>query len=312
MVALLTKTEIQSLYIDTVEKALVFGALVLRAALVGSDDANADNLNAALNLSAVSDTEGNLNLEIYIPYSAYILNSKGGKLLDAVGEYQSNSPNLLLDLSLESLPTSSGLVIPDYPESEINTVEKYLVYYAQILWASVANKRSDVIALTFLGNQDEPQLLISVNLPLNLDNWLNGFGYLNSISTVVESYASPSNLGGGSAPPGNVQPYSTQTSNPIFDTEVVLHTVTTPGVLLGIDLDAVLPFDTTFYELVFTLNGETISYAEAFEDFAEGFYEWDFANPDNPILLSVGDTVGFKYFGFDTIGDMDWILVISE
>ena len=94
MVALLTKTEIQSLYIDTVEKALVFGALFLRAALVGSDDANADNLNAALNLSAVSDTEGNLNLEVYIPYSAYILNSKGGKLLDAVEEYQSNSPNL--------------------------------------------------------------------------------------------------------------------------------------------------------------------------------------------------------------------------
>ena len=312
MVALLTKTEIESLNIDTVEKALVFGALFLRAALVGSDDGNADNFNAALNVSAVSDTEGNLNLELYIPYSAYQLNAKGGQLLDAVGEYSSNSPNLLLELSLESLPTSSGLVIPDYPETIITTVEKYLVYYAQILWASVANKRSGPISLTFLGNQEEPQLLISVNLPLNLDAWLNGNNYLDAISTVAIAYAPPPDLGGGEVPPGNIQPYSSQTSNPIFDTEVVLHTITVPGTLLGIYLESVLPNSSTYYELVFYVNGESVSYAEVFEDELSNFYEWVFDNPDNPISLYVGDTIGFKYFGFDTIGEMDWTIFISE
>ena len=75
MVALLSKTEIQSLNIDTVEKALVFAALVLRAALVGEDNANAADLAVSINLSATNESEGTLNLEIYIPYTAYGLNT---------------------------------------------------------------------------------------------------------------------------------------------------------------------------------------------------------------------------------------------
>ena len=62
---------------------------------------------------------------------------------------------------------------------------------------SNANKRSNAIALNFLGNQDNPQVWITVNLPLNLDLWLLRGNYLDAISTVVTSYVDPNPDHGG-------------------------------------------------------------------------------------------------------------------
>ena len=191
MVALLPKAQIESLNIDTVEKAIVFGSLALRAALVGNDNANAEDLTVVIGVRATGETSAILSLDLTLPYNSYKFNTNGGLLLETVQELTANSLTLDSDLNLTSNPSDSGLTIPDYPETMINSFEAYLLFYVLILWASIPNKRDSIVSLTFLGNQDEPQIFIKVALPLDLDAWLLGGNYLNSISPVVDSYQIP-------------------------------------------------------------------------------------------------------------------------
>ncbi len=311
MVALLSKTTIQSLNVDTVEKALVFGALVLRAALVGSDNSNAADLAVTINVSATSETEGNLNLEIYLPYTAYGFNTNGGQLLDAIEEYTSNASNLEADLNLASTPTSSGLIIPDYDESAIITFEQYLVYYSQILWASVANKRSNTISINFLGNQDQPQVWLSVNLPLNLDLWLMGSNYLDSISTVVTSYVAPNpGPGGGDSQEETVNYYYSFEGLAAYSFES-LHTVSNTGVLEQITIEADYATETGFLDTYFYLNGTGIEPEEIF-DYGDGSYDLVFDTSNNPIFLESGDHFEFEIYEEPEPTYMDINLYINE
>ena len=296
MVALLTKTELQALNIDTVEKALVFSALVLRSALVGDDDANTSNLAVSINVSAFDDLQGNLNLEVYIPYSAYQLNTKGGQLLDAVLEYPSNAPNLLLDLSLDSVPTTSGLTIPDYQDTVVNTIEKYLVYYAQILWASVVNKQDNTVSFTFISNQESPQILISVNLPLNLNQWLLGGNYLDSISTVVTEYVSPE-------PPSLDASSFTQSSNyyrsidsPSLYSIEELWAFEKPAILDLVYFDVYHGDEESYFDFYFYLNGVEVPY-EDFYDYGDDTYEIVFDTSSNPIIFMPGDILEIEVYG---------------
>ncbi len=155
MVALISKPEIQGRNIDTVEKAIVFGALALRAALVGTDNAHAENRAVVIGVRATGQTTAILSLDLTLPYDSYGFNVSGGLLLENLQELTSNSLSLETDLTLSSVQTDSGLTIPDYPEITINTFEKYLLYYSKILWASVANKRDSTISFTLLGNQND-------------------------------------------------------------------------------------------------------------------------------------------------------------
>ena len=81
--------------------------------------------------------------------------------------------------------------MPTYDEGIIDTVEEYLLYYSNILWASLEDKNSSVISYQFLENQEEAQILIEIELPLDLNSWLFGGNYLNSLLVVTDNYQSP-------------------------------------------------------------------------------------------------------------------------
>ncbi|ELS04804.1 hypothetical protein Xen7305DRAFT_00045400 [Xenococcus sp. PCC 7305] len=304
MVALFSKTEIDSLNIDTVEKALVFGALVLRAALVGPDDGNADNTNVSLNVSTSTDGTGSLDLEIYLPFSSYGVNTSGGVLLDNIQEYSSNAPNLAIELSLASAPSTSGLVMPNYPESEVATFEKYLMFYAQILWASVEDKNSSPISFSIFGGQDQPQIWIRVSLPLNLDQWLFGANYLDAISTVVTEYVVPD------VP--NLDPslftqsanYSVSFDYPDPYIEMEFLDFQRPTILDAIYFDIYYDdlegaFDCSFY-----LNGEEILYQD-YSDYGNGTVEIIFDTTNNPTIFLPGDILNIEIYDDEQIAQLD-------
>lgn len=311
MVALIPKSQIQGFNVDTVEKALVFGALALRAALVGSDNSNAEDLAVSINVSAIDRVLGNLNLEIYLPYTAYGLNTNGGQLLGSILEYDSHASNLENDLNLGSLPSLSGLTIPDYDDSVITSFEKYLVYYAQILWASVANKRDNAISLTFLGNQDNSQVLISLNLPLDLNQWLLGGNYLNAISTVVTAYVDPNSPDNGGGSQEQIVNYSVFYEDMSVNTLFELHTVTNIGVLEQITIDADYDTDTGILDTYFYLNGEEI-YSEEVIDYGDGTYDIVFDTLNDPVFLNPGDLIEFDLYEEPAPTYMDINIYINE
>lgn len=311
MVSLLSKTEIQSLNIDTVEKALVFGALALRAALVGSDSSFAADSSVALDVQTVSNDSASLKLEFFIRYDAYQFNVKGGELLDNILEYSSNAPNLELDLDLGSQPTTSGLTIPDYDVSVVDTFEKYLVYYAKILWASVANKNDGTISISFLSQQDNPQIWIQAQFPLDLNQWLLGTKYLDAISTVVDAYIAP-NPGSGVGGSGS------QINNYLYLFEALsayyvetLHTVTNPGVLEKIVLDADYDSPSDVTETYFYLNDVAI-YPIEYVSYSDGSFDIIFDPVNDPISLAPGDVITFEVTVEPEPTYMDFNLYINE
>lgn len=292
MVALLPKSQIQGFNIDTVEKALVFGSLMLRAALVGAENENTEDSNVTINVFASDETTANLSLDVNIPYDAYRYNLSGGLLLDSVREYEVVSSTIGDDVTFASVPTDSGLTIPDYNDAVIDTFEKYLLYYSQILWASITNKRSSIIELTFLGNQEDAQVLISANLPMNLDAWLLGGNYFNALGTVVDSYNTP--LTGGGQPPGEEQAtrYSLLYESPAFDSANEFHTVTNPGVLERIAIDADYDTEDGIVDTLWYLNGVEI-YPEVITDFGTNAYSLKFPTGNESIIVVPGDILSF-------------------
>ncbi len=210
-------------------------------------------------------------------------------------EYPSNSPNLLLDLSLDSTPTTSGLTIPDYHDTVVNTIEKYLVYYAQILWASVDNKQDNTVSFTFISNQESPQILISVNLPLNLNQWLLGGNYLDSISTVVTSYVTPE-------PPSLDASFFTQSTNYFTSLDSPstfgyeeLWTFEQPAILDLVYFDVYYGDEESYFDFYFYLNGVEVPYQD-FYDYGDSF-EIVFDTSSNPIIFLPRDILEIEVYG---------------
>ncbi|MGK7897532.1 MAG: hypothetical protein AB4372_28915 [Xenococcus sp. (in: cyanobacteria)] len=320
MVALISKSRIQEFNIDTVEKALVFGTLGLRAALIGKNNINTEDPAVTINVYGKSETEGNLNLEIYLPYNDFELNTNGGQLLDSISEYSSNTSDLETEMNLVSSPSLSGLVIPDYNENVIITFEKYLIYYSQILWASVSDKRNNAVSITFLGNQDNSQVWLSINLPLDLNKWLLGSNYLDAIINVVSSYVEPLNQ---SEPPDDTVPaldpslftinanYSTTIDYPDNYSPMELWTFQSPTILDAIYLDVYYDDIEGAFDCYFYLNGNEISY-QYFSDYGDGSYEITFDTTNNPVIFMPGDTLDIEIYDDEQLSQFDANIYVLE
>ena len=299
MVALLPKAEIESRNIDTVEKAIVFGSLALRAALVGNDSANAEDRTVVIGVRATGETSSVLSLDLTLPYDSYEFNVSGGLLLDSVQELTSNAAALNSDLNLSSEPSDSGLVIPDYPENLISSFEQYLLYYATILWASVANKRDSTISLTLLGNQEESQLLIRIALPLDLDAWLLGGNYLNSISTVVESYQIPAISPSFVDPNDSIIIYTVELGAVEPYSQHELLSIPSAGRLTQIKIVADFPDPDDIWFLLFYADGVEIPIDE--QDVQETGPSYLHFNAENSeASLASGATLVLDHYGWST------------
>ena len=297
MVALISKSQIEDFNIDTVEKALIFGSVSLRSALVGSDNGNTDDTNISSDIST-SGTEASLSINILLPYNSYAFNTSGGLLLESIEELASDSSTLGDDLNLISSPSNSGLVMPDFDESVINTFEKYLAYYSMILWASFESKSNSVISFLFLGNQEESSVQISLSLPLDLNKWLAGSNYLDASLTSVDSYFSPfpgDDQDSGGQQQGPVGLYSVSFDNPDAYLDYEFHAVTRPGILESMSIDADYATESGIFFTSLLLNEQELV-PEQVVDYEDGSYDLVFDTVDNPIFLEPGDVLTFTLF----------------
>ena len=190
MVNLITKAEIEALNIDTVERAIAFAALALRAAIVGRTefDPNQDR-DVLIDIVANRDNTTSLSIDVLLPFDGYSFYSQGGSIIENI----QTLPNALLNLdnqldftvepSIESLPE-----IPNYDDSIINTFERYLFYYSSILWASLENKRNKIVNFRF---NPEGTIKLDLAIPIDLNKWLLGDNYINSVLRVTDNYQLP-------------------------------------------------------------------------------------------------------------------------
>ncbi len=184
MVSLLSKSDIQALNIDTVERAIVFSSTVLRASLVGTDNKN--NKATDIRISQNIGKDGNfILLESSIPYDSFSFNKFGGNLLRFINELSNATVAIdSIDYRL-SISSPSTPVIPDYDDSYIDSFERYLVYYAFILQATLGSKNEYVDIKTLDENNTGAILKLKFKFPFNYSKWLLGSNYVETVERIV-------------------------------------------------------------------------------------------------------------------------------
>ncbi|MDJ0574602.1 MAG: hypothetical protein QNJ65_05490 [Xenococcaceae cyanobacterium MO_234.B1] len=184
MVSLLSKSDIQALNIDTVERAIVFSCTVLRASLVGTDNKN--NKATDIRISQNISKDGNfILLESSIPYDSFSFNKFGGNLLRFINELSTATVAIdSIDYRL-SISSPSTPVIPDYDDSYIDSFERYLVYYAFILQATLGSKNEYVDIKTLDENNTGAILKLKFKFPFDYSKWLLGSNYVGTVQRIV-------------------------------------------------------------------------------------------------------------------------------
>lgn len=190
MVRLTTKSRINGLHIDTIEKALVYSALGLRMSIAESQ--LKDELKDKIKITIRNESSSNLNLrlEVSIPFNPTLFAGSGGKLMTSILElgYGSLLPLPIFNFfGTESYPLEP--VRPDFSRSLIDTYEKFFLHYALILSASLRENRNRIINIEPRGEFfDEPEIRTRVTLPLNVQKWTLGENLINSIERVTDAY----------------------------------------------------------------------------------------------------------------------------
>ncbi len=190
MVALIPHSEIQALNIDTVERAIIFAALSLRAAIVGRTefDPNQDR-DVLIDIVTNRDNTTSLSIDVLLTFDSYSFYSQGGSIIENIQTLPNalfslnNQFNLTVQPSVEPLPE-----IPDFNRVIVNTFERYLFYYSSILWASLENKRNKIVSFKF--NSDST-IKLDLAIPFDINKWLLGDNYINSVLRVTDNYLVP-------------------------------------------------------------------------------------------------------------------------
>ena len=190
MVNLITKAEIETLNIDSVERAIVFGALALRAALVGNTefDANEDR-DVLIDIATNRDNTTSLAIDALLPFDNYNFYAMGGSIIENIQSLPNALSSLTDQFDFTTEPsTESTPEIPDYDDSIINSFERYLFYYASILWASLENKKNKIVNFRF---NSDGTIKLDLAIPIDINKWLLGDNYINSTLRVVDTYLIP-------------------------------------------------------------------------------------------------------------------------
>ncbi len=203
MVRLISKANIEAFNIDTVERAIVFGALCLEIGEQNNLNSPVTSIEIVPNVSR-EDTYFDISGSFSLETNNYYLS--GGLIFPNLA--QEDRPvtvgtiwNLIYPWEYLVDPSETlDPPIPDYP-SNFNYFEQYLLYYLFIYWASSnGGTFSRNINLDFNSEDNEgiktQSIDFSIRIPMDFEKWLLGKNYINSVKRTLTNYQIPQITGG--------------------------------------------------------------------------------------------------------------------
>ena len=213
---LLPKEQMQSLNIDTVEKAIVFSALCLE--IMEQSGLNEPDTEIEI-IPIVTRNNSSFSITGTFAINTSQYYESGGLVFNNLsqGERPTITP---IDVAIAPLTYPFELItlvrkwnikpsdsldpqIPDYPDS-FEWFEQYLLYYFFIYWASIGGTYSRDITLDYITEDTETtedtegliepkkqKISFSLNLPIDFNKWLLGGNYINSVKRVLTTYQVP-------------------------------------------------------------------------------------------------------------------------
>jgi hypothetical protein len=186
MTSLIDKTTLESLGIDTLERGIVLALLLLRNA--GIQDGKTGQYYSAIRIStsvrAGGETyQANINATAKIPYHSNTALVAG---MDLIAHLSQISDRVVVPTFAPLTQTPNAPALPIKP-NEIDTLEKYLLFYSQFLAASIL-PTVDRIKISFLEEDPtEPSVLIDYLLPLDWGKYLLTNNLIEAVKLIPRS-----------------------------------------------------------------------------------------------------------------------------
>lgn len=187
MVALNSQAERDSLGIDTLERALVYGFMMLRSSILGANNQGVADLRVKIgeNIKALDDAL--IVLEAKLNYDAFLVNKMGGHL---ISHLQNLAETSLETSEITYFPSAiTNPVMPPTP-SQLVSLEQYIYWSAATLLASLPVDQKYLEIKRFEHNKDGSYVLVKASLPFDYKSFLLGGNYVGTVGRIATSYES--------------------------------------------------------------------------------------------------------------------------
>ena len=185
MVQLPTEAIINDTNIDTIERAIVFSATLLKAHYTKATIANNQSvkIDKTIQITHKEDSENNTKIiiEANLPFNNIQALQNGGEIIDSL---------IILDrdeiLETSYICTSS----PDYDQNlpsslpNLTSLEQYFYYNCSLL-KSLESKETKNIEIKFLADTNTGGIAsIKIILPFDYNSWLQGSNYVCTVQNI--------------------------------------------------------------------------------------------------------------------------------
>ena len=177
-------------WLDTVERAIVWSATLLRASNLaqGADFAyrNAIRISSTLDKSE-SDYIGLLNLEFNLLYSSEIFLLSGGDFLAAILPFSNSEKPIFNYACTSTIDGAENLAQAD----NLTTLEQFLFWACWILYASLPLNNSYISFQFYEENSGGAVAQFKVKLPFDYAAWIEDKNIICNLNRVVQTYVYP-------------------------------------------------------------------------------------------------------------------------
>ena len=185
MVALNSQAERNSLGIDTLERALVYGFLMLRTAIIGSENQGVADQRIKIGENIRDIDNAFIVLEGKLNYDAFSSNKFGGGIILYLQDLPGTTPyEVEIDCPASAAPNP---IIPNTP-SQLASLEQYVYWSAASLLASLPPGQSYLEIKRFEHNKDGAYIQIKASLPFDYQAFLLGKNYICTVARIAEHY----------------------------------------------------------------------------------------------------------------------------
>lgn len=192
MTKLASKSERDSLNIDTFERAIVYSGLLLYKTLKDPNNPIPEDNNPFSDFVSYSMPNGNskeitFTINVTLPIDRIEATELGGNFIETIGVYGTTDPN---PIEIQCSKSSSDFISikeePDY----IDTLEKYFAWLCHVVKSQLIKNESDEasrITTQFFVDNETPQLRIRVQNKINYENYLFNNNLLCSVKPLLEN-----------------------------------------------------------------------------------------------------------------------------
>jgi hypothetical protein len=175
-----------ALRIDSLERAIVYSATLLKACYINSNQQAVTDKRIQITHRNEKDGAAKIIIRAELTFNMIFALRGGGQILNNLA---ANAEIQILNSTFTCSPSAVSLPeIPVISAASINTLEKYFYLCCSLLKASLSADNT-AIEISFLeDDKTGGKTTINLTLPFNFLSWLNGGNYVCAVQRITDIY----------------------------------------------------------------------------------------------------------------------------